>query len=85
MVETEQDLLDVLEVAVVLASEALEFLRQPIFSFPCLCDHKRQVLSELVLGLSQGHDVHRNVFILFLEDFILGDGDALTQFNDLLR
>ena len=71
LVIADKDLLDVFKVAVVFPSETFELLLEPVPRLPSLCDHVGKVLSKLVLGLCQGHNIYRQLFVFLSEHGIL--------------
>ena len=79
-----QDLLNILQVTIVLSSEALEFLLKPVSGLSCLTNHLRQVLPQLELIFGQSHDIDRHILVLFPEHVALSYGNPLVHFEDLL-
>ena len=84
LLNADQDLFDILQVAIVLSPETLEFLQEPISGLSCFRNHLSKVLSQLEFILSQCHDIDRDLFILFPEHIVFSHGHTLVHLKDLL-
>ena len=84
LIEADQDLPYVLQIAVVLSSQPLELFAQPIFSLPRLFDHVRQIMLQLQLCLCDSHYIGGHIIVVSFQRLSFGDCQPLAQLYDLI-
>ena len=67
-----------------LSPQPLELLAQPVFGFPRLINHVRQIMLQLQLCLRDSHNIGGNVIVFSFQSVSFGDCQPLAQLNDLI-
>ena len=84
LIDSDKDLFNILQIAVVLTSQTLELLLVQFSLLSRLHDVVRQILSQLLLILGQCQNIGRYLIIFFLDGVLFHVSDPFVELQDLV-